>query len=101
MVLFVTGKLAYGLPDRLCLKIVQQGRRPSLHSSIQTTTKNRNKDDSIKALWTPRQPQNARVNEPVRLLQIPKQKPSAFLAALQEREEQRGYQATLVSEISL
>jgi hypothetical protein len=93
-----TGKLSYGLSERLCLKLVQQPQRQSTPSSIQTATKNRNKDDSIKALWTPRQSVNLKIrNESPRLLHLPPhQKPqsSTFVAALQERERRYGYNAT-------
>jgi hypothetical protein len=98
-----SGRLSYGLPDRLCLKIVQQKHRRTTPVSIRTSTLNRNKDDSIKALWTPRQSENLQIStESSRVPHFPKQIPhSSYVAALQEREHRFGYQASLVSFVSI
>ncbi|KAL4517341.1 hypothetical protein Ndes2437B_g06581 [Nannochloris sp. 'desiccata'] len=92
------GTLSYGLPDRLCLKIVHQPHRRTTPVSIRTTIKNRNKDDNIKALWTPRQSQNMQIStESPRMPHASKfpMPNSSFVAALHEREQRFGYQASL------
>jgi len=87
-----TGKLAYGLPDRLCL-------RPHHSSSSQIKSS---------ALWTPRQPRQSPAPPPPRPQQQgqPTVKPilnrrhdpyAAYITSLKEREKSQGLDRQAVS----